>query len=90
MCVVQVWDVYLSEGEVYLLSVALGILRMFAPRLSVLAFENITLFLLHLPAKMKLEELMDNVAHITKKINVSEYEKIRDRMRIKCGVGVES
>ena len=86
--VLQVWDVYLSEGEVYLLCVALGILKMFAPRLSVLAFENITLFLLHLPAKMTLDELMDHVSQITRKISVTQYEKTRDKMRIKCGVAV--
>jgi len=31
----KVWDVYLSEGEEFLVAVCLGILRMFAARLSV-------------------------------------------------------
>lgn len=28
----HIWDVYLYEGEMYLMCVALGILKMYAPR----------------------------------------------------------
>jgi hypothetical protein len=86
----QVLDCYLCEGEVYLLCVALGVLKMFAPRLSALSFENISDFLLHLPANTHAEELLEHVAQISRKIPAAMYAKTRDKMRAKCGIDASS
>lgn len=73
----KVWDAYLCEGEVYVLSVGLGILKMFAPKLSTFSVEKICPFLLHLPETIKADELFANVAQIS--ISKRHYEKIRKR-----------
>lgn len=73
----KVWDAYLCEGEVYVLCVGLGILKMFAPKLSTFSVEKICPFLLHLPETIKSDELFANVAQIS--ISKKHYEKIRKR-----------
>lgn len=72
------WDGYLYEGEAYILSVGLGILKMYAAMLSTYTFERISPFLLHLPEDIKADDLFNNVAQIN--ISKKHYEKIRRRM----------
>jgi hypothetical protein len=74
----QVWDMYLYEGEVYMLCVALGILKMFAPSLSLYGVEKISPFLLHLPENIKIEELFTFINQIH--IPLKQYEKVRRKV----------
>ena len=60
----HIWDIYLYEGEMYLMCVALGILKMYAPRLSTFTLEKVSTFLLHLPEDIKPEELFHNIAQV--------------------------
>lgn len=61
----QVWDMYLLEGELYIMCVGLGILKMYAPKLSTLGVEKISPFLLHLPERISPEELFLNVSQVS-------------------------
>lgn len=83
----QVWDMYLCEGEVYMLCVALGILKMYAPTLSLYGVEKISPFLLHLPEGIKVEELFTYISQIH--IPVKQYEKVRKKMMEECEVDPE-
>jgi hypothetical protein len=76
----QVWDMYLYEGEVYMLCVALGILKMFAPTLSLYGVEKISPLLLHLPENIKIEELFIFINQIH--IPLKQYEKVRRKVSL--------
>lgn len=65
----------------YLLSVALGILKMYAARLSTFKLEKILAFLLHLPQELNSDEFFQSISQI--QISKSSYEKIRLKMAIK-------
>jgi hypothetical protein len=77
----HIWDIYLYEGERYLLCVTLGILKMYAAKLSMMKVEKISPFLLHLPNDINSEQLFYNISLI--KITKSNYEKIRLKKCIK-------
>lgn len=74
----HVWDIYLFEGEMFILCVGLGILKLYAPILSTFSVEKISPFLLHLPENIKSEELFASINQIN--ISKKHYEKIRRRM----------
>jgi hypothetical protein len=44
--------------------VALGILKLYAPKLSTFALEKVSTFLLHLPEDIKTEELFLNISQV--------------------------
>lgn len=60
----KVWDIYLCEGEVYILCVGLAILKQFAAKLATYSVEQILPFLLHLPENIGSEELFANIAQV--------------------------
>jgi hypothetical protein len=60
----KIWDVYILEGEVYVLSVGLGILKMYAAKLATYSVEKISKFLLHLPDSIKTDELFTHIAQV--------------------------
>lgn len=49
--VTRIWDVYVLDGDVAIFRAALGILRMFMPRLLKMKFEDMAYFLSHIPAE---------------------------------------
>ncbi len=65
----KIWDVYLLEGEVYVLSVGLGVLKMYASKLATFSVEKISKFLLHLPDTIKSDELFAHVAQVKSNIH---------------------
>lgn len=75
--VARIWDVYLYEGEIFLIRTALGVLRMFAPRLCLLSLEEIMQFLKHLPDDLNIEILLDNIKQIH--ISTKKYESLRNK-----------
>jgi hypothetical protein len=75
----RIWDCYLVEGDVFIMRAALGILRMFAPKLSQQSeVEGIMKILMHLPEDINSDELILNISQI--KISARKYEKIRSQI----------
>ena len=70
----HIWDIYLLEGDIFLMRLGLAILRMFQPKLIKCGVEKISPFLLHLPARLKIEELFAHVSQI--RISRRTYDKI--------------
>jgi hypothetical protein len=72
----RIWDCYLHCGEVYILRASLGLLRLFARRLSSLGMEKIIPFLAHVPEdELIASELISNIEQI--KISPEKYRNIR-------------
>ena len=72
----RIWDCYLHCGEVYILRASLGLLRMFARRLSSLGMEKILPFLAHVPEEeLSAQELISSIEHI--KISPEKYRAVR-------------
>lgn len=69
--VTRIWDVYVLDGDVAIFRAALGILRLFMPRLLKMKFEDIAYFLSHIPAEdIQADELLQairSVRVVTKK-----------------------
>lgn len=78
----HIWDIYLLEGELYLMCVGLGILKLYAARLSTFSFERVTPFLLHLPESINPDDLFYCIAQI--QISRKSYENTRRKMMLKC------
>lgn len=75
----RIWDCYLVEGDVFIMRAALGILRMFAPKISQQnEVEGIMKILMHLPEDINSDELILNISQI--KISSRKYEKIRTQI----------
>lgn len=61
----RIWDVYVLDGDVVIFRAALGILKMFLPRLLEMGFEDMAYFLSHLPAdEMEADKLLSNVRSV--------------------------
>ena len=72
----RIWDCYLHGGEVYILRASLGILRLFARRLSSLSMEEILPFLAHVPEdEIHAKDLISNIEQI--KISPEKYRSVR-------------
>lgn len=72
------WDCYLLAGEVFILRGSLGLLRLFAARLSSLSMEKILPFLAHVPEEaVNADDLMENIQQI--KITPHKYDVIRQQ-----------
>jgi hypothetical protein len=69
----RVWDCYLAGGELFFVRCALGILRLYAPMLCQMSLEALMAFLMHLPADLRAEDLMESVEQI--KITDKQYDK---------------
>jgi hypothetical protein len=72
----RVWDCYLSGGELFSLKCALGILRLYAPKLCLLQTEELMSFLTHLPQDLLADQLLDSISQI--KITSSKYKRYCD------------
>mmetsp|Transcript_26390 Transcript_26390/g.39161 ORF Transcript_26390/g.39161 Transcript_26390/m.39161 type:complete len:681 (-) Transcript_26390:163-2205(-) len=72
----RMWDIYLYQGEVFILRASLGLLRLFAPRLSSWSLEKILPFLAHIPEEeLNVEDLMTNIAQI--KVAEQKYAQVK-------------
>jgi hypothetical protein len=72
----RIWDCYLHCGEVYILRASLGLLRLFARRLSTLGMEKILPFLAHVPEEeLSASELINSIEQI--RISPEKYRNIR-------------
>jgi hypothetical protein len=72
----RIWDCYLHCGEVYILRASLGLLRLFARRLSTLGMEKILPFLAHVPEEeLSASELINSIEQI--RISPEKYRSIR-------------
>ena len=72
----RIWDCYLHCGEVYILRASLGLLRLFARRLSSLTMEKILPFLSHVPEEeLTAEKLISSIENI--KISPEKYGTVR-------------
>lgn len=72
----RIWDCYLHSGEVYILRASLGLLRLFARRLSSLSMEKILPFLAHVPEdELSASELIHSIEQI--RISPEKYRSVR-------------
>jgi hypothetical protein len=72
----RIWDCCLHCGEVYILRASLGLLRLFARRLSSLSMEKILPFLAHIPEdELTAQELISSIEQI--KISPEKYRSVR-------------
>lgn len=60
--VTRIWDVYVLDGDVAIFRAALGILRLFMPRLLEMKFEEMAYFLSHIPGEeIKADQLLQSI-----------------------------
>lgn len=60
--VTRIWDVYVLDGDVAVFRAALGILRLFMPRLLKMKFEEMAYFLSHVPGEeVNADELLQSI-----------------------------
>lgn len=57
----RIWDVYFRDGEEFLFKAALGILRMYEPKLLTMDFDDCVEFLTKLPNTLTGAELFRNI-----------------------------
>jgi hypothetical protein len=74
----RLWDVYLFEGEVFVCRAALGILRMYAPKLCTQSMEEIMSFLINIPQNVDADILLANIDQI--RISKRRFEEMRTKM----------
>lgn len=78
-CAIRIWDSFLVEGEVFVMRAAIGLLRLYAPRLSQMTMESIAPFLMRLPEETNATDLFINISQI--KISHGNYNSICEKYK---------
>ncbi|CAN8062203.1 unnamed protein product [Agarophyton chilense] len=73
--VTRIWDIYVLDGDVAIFRAALGLLRLFMPRLLRMKFEELAYFLSHIPG----EEIdADTLIHTIRSVRIVTKKKFKD------------
>lgn len=73
--VTRIWDVYILDGDIAIFRAALGILRLFMPKLLEMNFEDMAYFLSHIPAE---EIEPDGLLHSIRSVRVVTKKHFHD------------